>query len=109
MTKKRFFLFAIVASFVFLASVGLTSCSRDDDSIPTIEEYALLLPKSPYAVCRHCGGNINEGETHVHYFLPTESCADSVYCVWHGYYHRHIVQYPTNSHKWIHIGGYFRP
>ena len=107
MTKKRLFI-TIMASFVLCASFVFSSCNKEDDSVPTIEEYALLLPKSPYAVCRHCGGNINEGETHVHYFLPTESCADSVYCVWYGCYHRHIVHYPTNSHK-IHIGGYFRP
>ena len=109
MTKKRFFLFAIVACFVLSASIGLSSCNKDDDSIPTIEEEALIPPKSTYAICRHCGGHINEGKTHVHYFLPTESCADGSYCSCHGCYHRHIVHYPTSSGKMWHIGGFLHP
>ena len=72
--KKRFLLFTVVASFVFFASFGFTSCNKNDnDGVPTVEEWAKPDPKGAYVICRHCGGHINHGETHIHYFLPSQT------------------------------------
>ena len=98
MTKKRFLLLTMVASFVLFASFGFTSCNKNDnDGVPTVEEWAKPDPKGPFVICRHCGGHINQGETHIHYFLPSETCVDGVGCAWYGKYHRHVVHYEGST------------
>ena len=106
--KKRFLLFTVVASFVFFASFGFTSCNKNDnDGVPTVEEWAKPDPKGAYVICRHCGGHINQGETHIHYFLPSETCVDGIGCAWYGKYHRHIDHYSgsTVTENNEHLGG----
>ena len=108
MTKKRFLLLTMVASFVFFASFGFSSCNKNEnDGVPTVEEWAKPEPKGPYVICRHCGGHINQGETHIHYFLPSETCVDGMGCAWYGKYHRHVVHFAgsTVTEDNEHLGG----
>jgi DNA-directed RNA polymerase subunit RPC12/RpoP len=106
MTKKRLFLSALVVLLVVVASATISSCSKDnnEEAVPTT--VVNLDSKDPYAICPHCGGQIFAGETHIHYFLPEESCA-YYYCSWLGRYHRHVVRF-TPGHfedNWEHLGG----
>lgn len=106
MSKKSIFLFAMVASFVLVASLGFSSCNKGNDGVPTIEEKTYSDQSCPYVICRHCGERIFQGETHTHYYLATESCVDGAECIMDGKYHRHIIH--NSGSKWFHSGGGIR-
>lgn len=100
-------LLTLVAGFVFFASFSFASCNKENESVPTVEEYAQPDPKGPYVICRHCGGRINQGETHTHYYPATTPCVDGEGCAWYQKYHRHVIHFQgsTVTEDNEHLGG----
>ena len=105
MTKKRFFIIALIAGFVLFAFIGFVSCNKEDDSVPTVKEEIYPESDAPYQACPYCGEKIYRGETHIHYYQSNEICAEDSDCDCSGTYHRHVVTY--GRQKTWHIGGAF--
>lgn len=116
MKKMRLFLMGPVACFAMFATLGLTSCNKEDvtyNEDETTVLYAEVDGSKAFGDvhCVLCGGVVAAGRYHCHTY-PDGNCP-VVNCTHAGRSHWHIFANGTQNATWFqlttHFGGLFVP